>query len=131
MRSCSGNQSNGKPGADVEIASTVTPPPPPPPSLILSSLTQLHAQTSPLYPSAGLCCQPLFFTFNICCSNQFKPSCSSCALTRYDLPVDCLAGVNMYISKYLYSTKQQGCKFHCKHTQIKMTTKQKDVCVCI
>lgn len=64
MRSCSGNQSNGKPGADVEIASTITPPPPPPPpSLILSSLTQLHAQTSPLYPSAGLSCQPLFFSF--------------------------------------------------------------------
>ena len=111
--------SNGNPGADVEIVSIVTPPP----SLVVplehseKTCAQLHAQTSPLYPSAGLCGKPPF-CFNICCSNQFEPSCSSCVVIRYTvaqplkaacLPVACLpaclpaclAGVNMHISKYL------------------------------
>lgn len=64
LRNC--GQSNGKPGADAAIVSTVTPPvilvlffP-----LLLSlskkkNFAQLHAQTAP-HLSAGLCSRPLY-----------------------------------------------------------------------
>lgn len=70
-----GRGSNGNPGADVEIVSIVTPPP----CLVVplehsqKTCAQLHAQTSPLYPSAGLCGKPPFALISVARINLSLP----------------------------------------------------------
>lgn len=56
---CGGSRPNGKPGADDEIVSTVTPPPTPPHSLLpdTTACTDHSSFVSP--PALGLCGQPL------------------------------------------------------------------------
>lgn len=135
LRNCGGSQSNGKPRTDVEIVSTVTPP-----SLILSSLTlakkkkknvQLHAQTYP-YLSAGLCSQPplpLISVARINLSRHVPAVWSHDTLCAHGPPADsCLAGINMYMSKYL---QQQTARLYIwLETDAEKAEKRNIICVC-
>lgn len=57
---CGGSRSNGKPGADDEIVSTVTPPPTPPRSLLPDTAACTDRPSFFFFPPAlGLCGQPL------------------------------------------------------------------------
>lgn len=91
LRSGGSGQSNGRPGADVEIVSIVTPPPPS--SLVLPSSPSNLPSAHTKHVHGCLLRPPIFipalvsvvnpFCFSICCSNEFEPSCSSCVVIRY------------------------------------------------